>query len=785
MTKRLAWSCAAGLCLAASYTVTPLTFCVLSAAAATLPILISELPVDERRRVTAILALALAARLIVVGAIFLRQVPYHHDQFVGATTGDEAYAMSRALRTRDILRHTQTTDRYDYFVAFDEYGRNSYVTALTAAQLVFGPAPYAIRLLNALLFTIGALLLFRVARDAFAPLPALVGLTMILFWPTLFFWSISLLKESLYFFLGATVLSGLVAGVRGTGWGRRILACTLAGIAAFLGRDLRPAALALTASGVALGFVAYFLSASIRRLTVAAVAAVVFGAVALAQPRVEAGVLERLDAAAKTHAGHVFTVGHDYKLLDDGFYLNPVTPAASSLALSRDQAARYLVRAAVSFFVVPAPWQLDSTRELAYLPEQLAWYVLVLLLPAGIIAGWRRDRLTTSLLIGIVLPTAAALSLTNGNVGTLLRLRGLVIPYLIWLSAAGFCAVVGTLGEGRRKINPIDAAVLVFVFALIPIAYGTYLLFRTPAVRLTSVTRAPIGREERRVAGGARLMGKLKVRGQNLRPMLRATIDSTPALGFVFEDPNTADVLVGDVAAGAHDLVLYDGVQEVARLARSVVIEATAAPRVAAVGTLLHLDKATVDSLKPGPLIAGSGLQDSIVALGPPKQEAGGLWMRPAEVLLQCDPDPNGEGCAVAGTPLYLRPLPTVKLVGPSGAVVLFALTEFFPDSKPVALTVTIRVAAPAEVLSQIHTGDRDNTLDERAAAVVAAGSRRKGAAMPEMDVTLQLGADDGADGWRYRDRILKAGAPVSLTTDRYAMEGVVLSVARDGRGSR
>ena len=74
-----------------------------------------------------------------------------------------------------------TTDKYDFFVAFDEYGRNSYVTALTAAQVVFGPTPYSLRLLNTLLFTVGALLLFRLCRDAFGALPAFGGLAVAAF----------------------------------------------------------------------------------------------------------------------------------------------------------------------------------------------------------------------------------------------------------------------------------------------------------------------------------------------------------------------------------------------------------------------------------------------------------------------------------------------------------------------------------------------------------------------------------------------------------------------------
>ena len=114
-------------------------------------------------------------------------------------------------------------------------------------------------------------------------------------------------------------------------------------------------------------------------------------------------------------------------------------------------------------------------------------------------------------------------------------------------------------------------------------------------------------REERRVAGGNRLTAKLKVRGSGLRPMLRASIDSVQSLGFVFEDPNSADVLVGEVPPGAHDLILYDGVQEVARLAKSVTIESTAPPRIAGVGTLVNLDKATADALASDPAFrAGS-----------------------------------------------------------------------------------------------------------------------------------------------------------------------------------
>jgi hypothetical protein len=55
------------------------------------------------------------------------------------------------------------------------------------------------------------------------------------------------------------------------------------------------------------------------------------------------------------------------------------------------------------------------------------------------------------LLAGYMLPTAAAIALTNGNVGTLLRLRGIVVPYVVWLSAVGFFAALQSVAARNPR----------------------------------------------------------------------------------------------------------------------------------------------------------------------------------------------------------------------------------------------------------------------------------------------------------------------------------------------
>jgi hypothetical protein len=795
------------LCLAALYTISPLTIIVVIAGAIVLPPFTRSLRPAERRWFAAIVLAAALARLLAVGGLFVRNLPFHDDQFVGAMSGDEAYVMSRALRTRDIVRGSPTT-KYDFFVAFDEYGRNGYVRAVTVAQSILGPTPYSLRLLNALLFTVAVLLLFRLCHGAFGALPAFGGLVVALFWPTLFAWSISLLKEPLYLLAGVVLLTAAIGIVRAPRWSSRAGYVVAAAAAAASVRDLRPGALLLAAAGLAVGFAMTIVTASKRRLIAGTVIVAIAATIAVAQPAIRRRAIAGLEAAARTQTGHVFTVGHAYKLLDAGFYVNPQTPAASTLTLTPEEAARFVLRAIGSFIIVPVPWQLQSARELVYLPEQVAWYAVALLLPIGIVAGCRRDRLVTCMLVGYAVPTAMALALTTGNVGTLLRLRGLVMPYIVWVSVLGFCATLGTLGrkeimpfiddKGRLfgRVNLFDAALAAFVVILVPIAYGTFLLFRTPAPRIASVSRVPITAEERRVAGGSRLSAKLKVRGSGLRPMLRASVGETPTLGFVFENPNSADVLVGDVHAGTHDLILYDGVQEVARLEKSVTIAAEPPQRVLGLGTLIQLDKAAADALAPGASLTAATPRDSIVALGPVRPEldrmghgrtqaavSGSRWERQAEILLQCDPDPSALGCQVGGVPLSSTTPPVVQVIGPSGTVLLFAVNEILPATSPSIVTARVRFAAAPEVLSLVHAGDRDECLDDRAATVLAAGTRRPGAGGGELDVTFRLGLDESAHGWRYRGRVFKAGVTFPFTTDRYMLEGTVLSVDRSSDG--
>ncbi len=449
---------AAAILLAIALAASPLL--VLAAVAAPLLVwrLSRGLPPPERSFFIGMLVTALALRAALVAVQMIRGIPLLNDMSVGALAGDESYYLSRAIRVRDLWLGMGSTT-YDYFVATDDYGQTSYLSLLTWLQVAFGPTPYSMKLVNGLLQVSGAALLFRMARTAFGVLPSYLGLAIALFLPSLLFTSVSLLKESSYFFVSSLFVFccwRLILAARDYRWPIVMPLAVIVCSSLWILDGLRRGAVALMGGGLVVGLVLWYIGAS-RNWLAGAIAATALGLTAVAAaPALRERAVTAVEQAARIHAGHVFTEGHVYKLMDDGFYRNPQTGSGWELELSDPEALRFALRAVASFVITPWPWEMRSRSELAFLPEHIVWYLLIAALPFGIAAGWRLNPLATALLCGFAIPTAAVIAVTNGNVGTLLRLRGLVTPYLAWLSAIGLCAVgewIASAREARMTVS--------------------------------------------------------------------------------------------------------------------------------------------------------------------------------------------------------------------------------------------------------------------------------------------------------------------------------------------
>ena len=104
--------------------------------------------------------------------------------------------------------------------------------------------------------------------------------------------------------------------------------------------------------------------------------------------------------------------------------------------------------------------------------------------------------------------------------------------------------------------------------------------------------------------------------GTGLRPTLRAAIGDHDAVGFLFETPTTADVLFGDLGAGTYDLVLYDGVQEVARARNAVTVPRKPTTQMVRVLAIVWTCFICVVMVMPPNELTGKSLAAVILVLG-------------------------------------------------------------------------------------------------------------------------------------------------------------------------
>ena len=433
--KRWALATVAGVAIGVVYVLSPLTVWFAVAMWALHRYATSGFEADERRWLTAVLVIAVALRVAAIAGLFV--TTNHAQTPFGFFLGDEEFYIRRSIWLRNIALNVPVHSA-DLIYAFDDSGWTSHLYVLSFFQVLVGPSPYGVHLIGVTLYLFAAFMLFRIVRPAFGRAPSLMGLMLVLFLPSFFAWSISALKEPLYLLLTVSCVSLAMSLVRNPRWIIKVLALgALVAIVATLG-TIRDGGSVLVGSGIAFGLIATWIIRRPKVLVAIAVALPIVIGVALESPKRQIQVYTAVQLAAHQHWGHVQTPGWVYTLLDERFY----DDVGSLGALGFVDEARFLVRAVERYVTVPFPWEVKSTAALAYMPEQLIWYGIVALLPFGVFFSLRRDALLTLLLVSVAGVAAIAIAFLSGNVGTLVRLRVLAIPYLASLSMVGLCELL-------------------------------------------------------------------------------------------------------------------------------------------------------------------------------------------------------------------------------------------------------------------------------------------------------------------------------------------------------
>lgn len=451
----LRWGVAGGVALGTLYALSPLTVWFSVAMAGVFFWAGRGLPATERRAVWGILALAVAVRVLTIIVLFVTSDPGTNPSFFW--DGDGVYLKHRSLVIRDVWMGVPT-GTVEFTNGFSRlYGWSSYLYLLAYVQYLTAPSPFGVHLLNVFLFISAAVVLFRMVRPAFGAASAWLGLAFMLLLPTLIAWSVAALKEALYVLLMAVAVKAVVMAARATPVYARLAGLVLLAGAVAANGTVRAGALVIMGGGIAIGIVSSFV---VRRLVLVLILIVSLPLAAAwlwQRPAVRVAVINELRPAALTHMGNVRTEGNSYKLLDQRIYSDRDYVIRT---LTPPEALRFAVRAVVSFIVMPLPWQVTSRAELVFLGQQVVWYLLVLLAGVGWVAGIRRDSLVTCVLAGVAVVGGVIIALNSGNLGTMVRFRDTIVPFVVWLSARGAISLVNVVvphGAAGPVVQPTEA----------------------------------------------------------------------------------------------------------------------------------------------------------------------------------------------------------------------------------------------------------------------------------------------------------------------------------------
>ena len=437
----------AGLLIGLAYTLSPLTVLSLGVLIWAIVAASRGLSESERRWFWCLMSVAVLVRVVAVALLFAFADPTHP---FASFFGDEELYKFRSVWLRNLGQSIPIAPA-DVIYSDDPVGRTGYMYVLAFVQAIVGDAPYGLHMLSIVLYLCGVLAIYRWIRAAFGAAVAMAGFIVLLFLPSLGLWSISVLKEPMNVFMLVGELMCAVWIVRAPTWWQKALAAV--GVVAFgmAMESLRGGGLITAVAGTIGGLLLIFVVSRGRRLLVTLVAAPIAIALLLSTPAIQDRVVANLRFGAFQHAGHVLTAGYTYQLVDRGYYSNRVWALNT---MPRRDAARFAMKAVWSYFAEPLPWKTESRMLLAYLPEQFVWYLMVLLVPVGVLAGMRRDALITSMLVAHAAVAIVLVALISGNIGTLIRHRSLVLLYLVWLSALGAheCVrrFIGVREEGSR-----------------------------------------------------------------------------------------------------------------------------------------------------------------------------------------------------------------------------------------------------------------------------------------------------------------------------------------------
>lgn len=310
---------------------------------------------------------------------------------------------------------------------FGLYNQHLHIFLLFFWITLFGDSVLAIISFNCFIACVTALIGYFLAKQWFNKSAARIAGILICFFPTLFLWSLTALKETLFVMfvlLSYLAFSYLLKT-------KKIIYIILlfgATYAMFLMRD-KTYFLGLFL--VFMFFYAIYFTFTCRKVFVKRTLFLLLCIIFIYGIFRHVSLLHMFKIETlrffKFHVGVVHSGGFVYHVLPESFYSPYLQIYDWPLAI----AVRYVIFSLINFFTLPHFWSVHANSQLIYYPMMILWWSIMFFFWVGVFFAFQDRNKNVIYSFWVIFCIMFLLAMTGGNIGTLIRHRDMVTPVIM------------------------------------------------------------------------------------------------------------------------------------------------------------------------------------------------------------------------------------------------------------------------------------------------------------------------------------------------------------------
>lgn len=437
----------------------------------------SKSPVGERKFLLIVFLIALISRIIFSYIYYQASFSSGYGvDFMGDAVNysNNALYVTEVMTKKDFSRYTSedaylqenmrlARQAFDYKLPpVYNFQISPYAYYIAFLYLIFGYAPFLVKLLNCLFGSLLALAVYSLAKEIFNLKAARIAMVIAAFFPSLFFWSITSLRDT-PIILCLTFLFWLLIKLQAKfDWVYLAIFIGLFPVLANIRRDI----IIIFLFVIFLIFFIYKFKPINKFIIVSSVILIFLQLIFYPDSGVAKIANQYLLSRVKplilfrTHRDYVHYANTGYIIyplrLYDQCYDNPSckkdSPEYKDIKdMEPGEFFMAIWLGLIYFIFSPFSWSATSLWELITYPQMVIWYFLLFMAAIGTFMALRYNA---NKITGIIIFCSFVVflsALTEGNTGTLFRHRDMLTPLLLVFSAGGIARILLVRVKGKNE----------------------------------------------------------------------------------------------------------------------------------------------------------------------------------------------------------------------------------------------------------------------------------------------------------------------------------------------